>query len=131
MKILLPKTLAEPGTIPWPTLMENNSTLAKAIMKAIRDFFHTAENNNEAPTDDFEAWGKFNYSAAEISDIIEFLAIETGAETAIVRYQSKIMRGKNIGLQYCITFTVACGSIEYYRAYINYWYDPKRRTTFN
>jgi hypothetical protein len=111
--------------------MENNSTLAKAIMHAIRDFFRNGENNNEMPTDNFEAWGKFNYSAAEVSDIIEFLAMEVGAETAVVRYLSRIIHGKNIGLQYCITYTVARGSTEYYRAYINYWYDPKRRTTFN
>jgi hypothetical protein len=112
--------------------MEDNSTLAMAIIKAIQDFFRNAENNNEAPTDDVEAWGESQYSPIEISDIIEFLAVEAGAETAIVRYQSKVMRGKirPVDIQYCITFTVARGSVRYYRTYINYWFDPKRRTIF-
>ena len=131
MKIILPKTLAEPGTIPWPTIIEEYKT-GMAIIQAIQNFFRNAESNDEVPTNDFEAWGESQYSVAEITDIIELIAIKMGAQTAIARCQSKVMRGStHLGLMYYITFTVPSHkSTEYYRTYINYWFDSKRQTTF-
>lgn len=140
MKIKLPKTLAEPGTIPWPTIV-NGNVLAMSIVEAIHHFFRGAEKLHLIPTDDWDAWGKTQYSAAELLDILTMIAMDAGAETAKAtevghsygdKFQGRRL-GKKAwaisGFAFSVTFTVKNNPKKYFTA-IDFWFDPKRRTIY-
>ena len=83
MRVKLPKTLAEPLTIPWPMTMDVHLEV-EAIMEAIHNFFRSAERANAVPTDDWDSWGRTQYSVAEMIDVLEQIAIDAGAVEAKV-----------------------------------------------
>ena len=141
MKIVLPRTLAEPLTIPWITLTGNTDKLATTIIEAIREFFRNAERSNEIPTDDWDAWGKSQFSLVELLDILQTIALLEGAETSKAieigcSYGDKFVGEKiaknawrGTGFSFRVTFKLK-HSWKTYHTDIDFWYNPKRPTVY-
>ena len=105
MKIVLPKTLAEPGTIPWPTLL-SDSELATVIKWQIEDYFAYLEREKITPA---KAKKGSLISCHEIISALRHRALNTGAETVfseVWKLKQGVGDTKNIGHRYLINYTV-------------------------
>jgi len=140
MNIVLPKTLAEPWTIPW-FVKKNNSALVVLIIEALHEFFRLSELSKQLPTDDWEAWGESQFSVVELLDCLETIAFEAGAATVMAGEVSSErvddFKGKKlsknswavVGFSYFIEFTVPHDS-RFYSTTIDHWFDPSRLTRY-
>ena len=104
MKILLPKTLAEPLTIGWPKLMIND--LAMHIVKELKDFFHYMYERGILP-EKIEL--KHQLPSDAIARILIQTALNKGATTAFVDILHLRDGNKDweiVGCRYEVNFTV-------------------------
>jgi hypothetical protein len=131
--------LAEPWTIPW--FVKNNNELVVIIIEALHEFFRLSELLKQLPTDDWDAWGKTQFSIAELLDCLQMVALEAGAATVMAAEVSSDrvdeFKGnrlsKNswavVGFSYYIEFTVPHDS-RCYATTIDHWFDPSRLTRY-
>jgi len=131
MKIKISKTLLEPVGIPWFIISDND--LVMQIIVAVHEFFHEAVRLNTIPTNNWEEWGKSQFSVAEIVDCLTIIATEAGAETVSATVSSEIDCNKDkvivVGYSYHIGFTVPHDPHSYATT-IDHWFDPERPTRY-
>ncbi len=138
MNVVLPKTLAEPWTIPWFTPFDNE--LPEHIIETLHQYIRGAVALNQLPTDDWDAWGKTQYSLAELIDCLQIIAIKAGALTAKAREISckrDGFLGKRLGkhawaisgFSYHIEFTVPHDP-RTHDTIIDHWFLPKHRIVY-
>jgi len=140
MNIVLPKTLAEPWTIPW--FVKSDGDLVTLIIEALHEFFRLTELSKQLPTDDWGAWGESQFSVSELLDCLEVIAFEAGAATAKAREIGITRMGKEFfgkqlthnswetaGFCYHITFTISHDSRPHATT-IDHWFDPDRSTRY-
>ena len=82
MKILLPKTLAEPLTIPWPTLLPA-SELVAYIKKDLEDFYRYLDMKGITPKPLGVSFPENTmFSRDEVQQLLKGNALRNGADTA-------------------------------------------------
>ena len=146
MNVALPKTIADPWTIPWAMISNIDADIAAGVIAAIHRFMRAEEEANHLPTEDLEAWGVTQFSVAELLQTLEQLAIDKGAATAKATengchygndFIGKRVGGSGKGLAaytltgflFRVSFTTPGG--KHYRTDIRFWFDSKRRTVYD
>lgn len=104
MKIVLPRTLAEPLTIGWPKLMIDD--LAIRIKKDLENYFHFMYEHGMLPE---QVEAAHQLSSAAIARILKQTALNAGATTVFADVLYLRDANKNVamvGHRYEVNFTV-------------------------
>ncbi len=107
MKIRLPKTLAEPWTIPWFLPVVHGEDLVESIRDAVRDFFLRMDKMGHTPK---ATRSNFRMTVEDFLHILEHIA-EVHGGIKVYGFMDKCMNNTNrpplhIGNAYYIYFQV-------------------------
>ncbi len=107
MKIVLPKTLAEPWTIPWFMLSNVPDALSDAISLALREYFDTLDSGDHVPNPVKDpGFGTVRLDPQTLLEALKALAQELGAKDVETAYDHLINGPKHIGYSYRVHFHV-------------------------
>jgi len=99
VKILLPKTLAEPGTIPWALISSSNKMLEIGINDALHDLIDDYERRHIMPCAP-------SSSIKGVCSMLRITAHGAGAHDAGATTYDLIECKKHVGYEYVILFSL-------------------------
>lgn len=99
MKILLPKTLAEPLTIPWDDFITSDDVSEMNIIEALHRLIDNFERREIMP--------KFTTSPTEgVCTMLKITALEAGADQASSSSYPMIECKKHVGDEYVVLYAL-------------------------
>jgi hypothetical protein len=106
MKILLPKTLAEPLTIPWERIYQNENAMVRGIKAKLREYMHYLIDHDWTPA---ENPGNPRFSHESMLRHFRAIVRRMGGLDIYTEYHK--INGSNdfIGTAYWIYFSVKKG----------------------
>ena len=99
MKIILPKTLAEPLTIPWITVFPDETEMVKIISKAMREQFRYLRNQDLLPKDNEDKILRFS------NDMVLRNLVTIAQRKGAINIESGKIRTNN-GYMYWVDFGI-------------------------
>ncbi len=112
MKIVLPKTLAEPGTIPWASMTSGISDVVYHINMRLYVNFKDMEKSSVLPSVTKDS--SYRFSVEQVCRILKELAMQNGANWATV-YDFTIAddKFKKVGYSFQVRYTVLGDTTRY------------------
>ncbi len=124
MKIILPKTLAEPLTIPWLGIaIMTNPGMADIIKDAIRDYFITILGCDKEPISPLIKNGKSRLTPGGMLYMLQATAEQAGGLNVYGELERNMNGTKHIGYSYYVFFTIP-GSDKLHHKCMLSWFPP-------
>jgi len=117
VKIVLPKTLAEPWTIPW--IQKEAVTDADIIIEILHKYFRYLYKMKLGPSiiDD----GTVHFSRVTVCDAIRHIVMKHRGTVLRVATSNRYAGNKHVGYTFIVDFSIP-GGRTYYRTRLTSWF---------